>query len=222
MAVPFVVRHVAYAGVLAASVALCPIASAQTAPTAQSASEPSLRRALSHLADTHGLWGSFGVGRASAGLSCDVCSRDQNYAYLLSGQVGIQLAPRLLAGVETFAWLDVMGGGVDRIARGTFAMARIYPAGRSKLFVHGGAGLASYTINDGELGFRTKSAALALSTGVDWRVRQMVLTPTLGAVGSIGGDLHSDRTENPVDAHARLQMLRTSLSITWFRRGASK
>jgi hypothetical protein len=192
-------------------------ANAQSAAT--TAPEPSLRDALTHLADKHGLWGSVGAGRASAGLSCEVCAKQATYAYVLNGQVGIRVAPRMLLGAETFAWLDVLGGGVDRVARGSFLIARVYPAGRRKLFVHGGVGVASYTVSDGDLGFRTRSPAVALSTGFDWRLKQMILTPTVGAVGSIGGDLHSDRTDNPVDAHARLQMLRTGLAISWFRNG---
>ena len=160
---------------------------------------------------------SVGVGRASAGLQCGACVRETTRAYAVHGTIGIRLSPRFLVGAETFGWLDVMGGGVDRVARGTYLVARSYPFARSGIFLHGGLGVASFHTTDGEVAFSTRSPSLSLSAGYDWRLGEFTLSPALTAVTSTGGRLHSDRTDNAVTENARLGMLRTSVAISWFR-----
>jgi hypothetical protein len=194
---------------------LARVAHAQTAPTPPA---PTIGAALSHLADRHGLWGSVGLGRGSAGLDCDACAPGSTYAYVGHGTIGIRLSSRVLIGAETFAWMNVVGGGVDRIARGSYLVGRTYLFGRSPLFLHGGLGVASYTINDGALGFRTRSPSASLAAGYDWRLRGVTVSPQIAAVASTGGALHSSRTENPIAERARLGLLRTSLALSWYRR----
>ncbi len=179
--------------------------------------ETSIGSALRQSADRHGLWGSVGVGRASAGLQCGACVREKTRAYAVHGTIGIRLSPRFLVGAETFGWLDVMGGGVDRVARGTYLVARSYPFAGSGIFLHGGLGVASFHTTDGEVAFSTRSPSLSLSAGYDWRLGEFTFSPALTAVTSTGGRLHSDRTDNAVTENARLGMLRTSVAISWFR-----
>ncbi len=181
------------------------------------APEPTVRSALSHLADKHGLWGSIGLGRASGSLQCDACAKRATYAYAGHASLGWRLSPTLLVGAETLAWFDVLGGGVDRIVRGTYLVGRSYLTANRSLFVHGGLGIASYTIDDGDLGFRTQSPSASLAMGYDWRLRSVVLTPTIAAVASTGGPLRSDRTTNAIAENARIGMLRTSFAISWYR-----
>ena len=157
--------------------------------------DPTVRAALSPLADKHGLWGSVGLGRASGRLQCEACTKGATYAYAGHASIGWRLSPVLLVGAETLAWFDVMGGGVDRIVRGTYLVGRSYLTAGRRLFVHGGLGVASYTINDGDLAFRTQSPSASLAMGYDWRLRTVVLTPSIAAVASTGGPLRSDRTE---------------------------
>ena len=189
-----------------------------TASTATAAkNEPSVGSALRRSADRHGLWGSLGIGRAGAGLSCEACGRETTRAYAIHGTIGVRLSPKFLVGGETFAWLDVFGGGVDRVARGTYLIARSYPFEGSSLFLQGGLGVASFRVNDGDVAFTTRSPSLALSGGFDWRLGEFTLTPTLTAVTSTGGRLTSNRTGNAITENARLGLLRTSVALSWFR-----
>ncbi|MBL0171279.1 MAG: hypothetical protein IPP90_11205 [Gemmatimonadaceae bacterium] len=192
-------------------------ASTGSASTAASHGEPGVGSALRRSADRHGLWGSLGIGRATAGLHCDACVRETTRAYAVHGTLGVRLSSRFLVGAETFAWLDVIGGGVDRIARGTYLVARTYPFEGSPLFLHGGLGVASFQVNDGTVAFTTRSPSLSIAAGYDWRVGEFTVTPTLTALTSTGGRLNSDRTGNAVTSNARLGMLRTSVALSWFR-----
>lgn len=182
-----------------------------------SASAPSIADALRHTADRLGLWGSVGLGRASAGLSCSTCADESTRAYALEGKIGVRLTSRFFMGAETFAWLDVFGNGIDRIARGSYIVARLYPLAQHRLFVHGGLGVASFRVYDDEIGFMTRSPSMSLATGYDWRIGNAIVTPAIAAVASTGGELRSSRTSNAVDDNARLTMLRTSVSFSWFR-----
>lgn len=208
--------------------ALAQVARAQPAPAPSKASakeaakddskeDTSVGAALRRSADRHGLWGSVGVGRASAGLSCEACARETTRAYAFHGTIGVRLSSRFLVGAETFAWLDVIGGGVDRIARGSYLVARSYPFEGSPLFLHGGLGLAGFQVNDGDVAFTTRSPSLSLAAGYDWRVGSMTLTPSITAITSTGGRLNSDRTGNAITDNARLGLLRSSLALSWFR-----
>ncbi len=178
--------------------------------------DESVGGALKRSADRHGLWGSLGLGRGSAGLSCSTCAGETTKAYSLTGTIGLRVTPKFLVGVESFAWLDVVGGGVDRIARGTYLIARSYPFS-SRVFVHGGLGVASFEVNDGEVAFSTRSPSMSLGLGFDWRLGGFTLTPAITAIMSTGGPLTSDRTNNAVTDNAQLGMLRTSVALSWFR-----
>ncbi len=193
------------------------VSPASTSPSTSAPAEPGIAAALRRSADAHGLWGSVGVGRGTAGLDCDVCARETTRAYSLQGTIGVRLSSTFLVGAETFAWLDVIGGGVDRIARGTYLIARSYPFGASPLFLHGGLGVASFQVNDGEVAFKTRSPSLSLAAGYDWRLGGLTVTPTLTAITSTGGRLNSDRTGNAITDNARLGLLRSAVAFSWFR-----
>jgi len=193
-----------------------PAPAAGSVPTPASA-EPTMRAAVRRLADKHGVWASLGVGRGAASLDCAACATSTTRAYSIEGTLGIRLSPRFLVGAETFGWLDVMGGEADRIAKGTYLVARGYRSAKSKLFVQAGAGIASFEVNDGEVKFRTRSPSLALTSGYDWRIDQITITPAITAVGSTGGRLESDRTGNSIADDARLGLLRATISLSWFR-----
>ncbi len=179
--------------------------------------EPTVGAALRRAADKHGVWGSVGVGQGRAGLDCTTCASKQTKAYSLQGTIGMRVTPRFLIGVETFAWLDVIGGGVDRIARGNYVIARSYPVRTSRLFLHGGLGVASFEVNDGEVAFKTRSPSLSMGLGYDWRLGGLSLTPSVTAIGSTGGRLNSDRTGNAITDNARLGYLRSALAFSWYR-----
>ncbi len=193
------------------------VSPASTSPSTSAPAEPGIAAALRRSADAHGLWGSVGVGRGTAGLDCDVCARETTRAYSLQGTIGVRLSSTFLVGAETFAWLDVIGGGVDRIARGTYLIARSYPFGASPLFLHGGLGVASFQVNDGEVAFKTRSPSLSLAAGYDWKLGGLTVTPTLTAITSTGGRLNSDRTGNAITDNARLGLLRSAVAFSWFR-----
>ena len=203
------------------TVALAHRALAQPSATVSTSSannkDLSVGGALRRSADRNGLWASLGVGRGSAGLQCGACAKESTYAYTLQGSLGMRLTPRVLVGAEMFAWMDVLGGGVDRIARGSYLIARAYSSREAKLFLQGGLGLASFQLKDGGVTFATRSPSGSLTAGYDWRLDGFTVTPSVSAVGSIGGRLQSDKTGNAIADNARLGVLRTSVSLSWYR-----
>ena len=204
------------ANAMAAPTHAQPTPAAGSVPTPANA-EPTVRAAVRRLADKRGVWASVGVGRGTASLHCDACATSMTRAYSIEATLGIRLSPRFLAGAQTFGWLDVMGGQADRIARGTYLVARGYRSAKSKLFVQAGAGIASFEVNDGEVKFRTRSPSLSLSGGYDWRIDRITITPAITAVASSGGHLKSDKTGNSIADNARLGLLRATVSLSWFR-----
>lgn len=201
--------------ILSAAVSAQP--QATTGSTSAAPAEPTMRAAVRRLADKHGLWASLGVGRGAATLDCGACSTETTPAYSIQGTLGIRLSPQFLIGAETFAWLDVMGGQADRVARGTYLVARGYRSSKSKMFLQLGAGIASFTVDDGEVEFKTRSPSLSLTGGYDWKIDRITITPAITAVGSIGGKFKSDKTGNSIADDARLGVLRGTISLSWFR-----
>jgi hypothetical protein len=198
-----------------------PVSTPTVSPRTSSASsdadrEPTLRSAIAHLATKHGVWLSFGGSRGGADLFCDVCTQDPTYAWAMQASAGIRLVPSLLLGVETVGWFDVFGDA-NRTVRSTTLMLRSYSFGRHRPFLQGGAGVARYRVRDGEAGFRTQSPALTFGLGQDLRVGSAIVSPHVDAVVSVGGRLHSERTDNAIDPNARVALVRTGLTLSWFR-----
>ena len=163
-----------------------------------------------------GLWGAASMGRGSAGLRCAACQSDQSAAFAGTLSIGGRAHPRFHVGVETWAWLDVIGNGVDRMARGTQLIARHYPLANRALHVTGGAGTSRFSVDDGDTRFDATSPALTLGLGWDMPYRGVMLSPAISVVASTGGALTSSRTGNNVAENARLGLWRSTLSITWF------
>ena len=150
-------------------------------------------------------------------MHCAACSDAATRAYAFHGALGLRFSRRFLAGAETFAFLDVMRGEADRIARGSYVIGRLYRSDASRLYLQGGAGVASFRVHDHDVSFITRSPSALLSTGYDWHVQGVTVTPSFTAVASTGGRLTSDRTNNPIADDARLAMLRASVALSWFR-----
>ncbi len=163
-----------------------------------------------------GLWGAVGVGRGSAGLRCAACQSDQTAAFAGTLSIGGRPHPRFHVGIETWAWLDVIGNGVDRMARGTQLIARHYPLANRAMHVTGGAGTSRFSVDDGNTRFDATSPALTLGLGWDVPYRGVLLSPAISVVASTGGALASRRTGNNVADNASLGLWRSTLSITWF------
>lgn len=205
------------AGLVAPPTLLAQARMRDSAATPVATNDQSVGAALRRSADRHGLWGSLGLGRGAAGLHCAACADGTTHAYTVFGTLGIRLSPRFLVGAETFGWLDVFGGGVDRIARGTYVVARTYGSRHASLYAQGGLGLASFRVNDGEVAFATRSPSASLSVGYDWHVGGFSVSPSVAGIVSTGGSLKSDKTGNAIADNARLGLLRTSVAISWFR-----
>ena len=175
-----------------------------------------IARDARNLAQRVGLWASVAGGRGSAGLQCASCRAGSTPALALQLAVGGQPHPRFHVGIEMWSWLDVLGGGLDRTARGTQVVARHYPLSDERLFVTGGVGTSRYSVDDGDTRFAASAPALSLGLGWDLPFRGVVLSPTVVMVASTGGALTSDRTGNSVADNARLGFWRSTVSITWF------
>lgn len=178
--------------------------------------EPTVRRAIAHLATKHGAWLALGGSRGGADLFCEVCTQDPTYAWSLEATVGIRLAPTLLLGVETVGWFDVFGGA-DRTLRSVTAVLRSHAFGRGRPYLTGGAGVARYRVREDDAGFRTQSPALTAGIGHDVRVGSTTVSPHVSAVVSVGGKLQSERTDAAIAPTARVAMIRTGLTLAWFR-----
>lgn len=193
---------------------------AQTAagdPSSPGLATPSaIRQDATTLARRIGLWASAGGGRGTAGLHCEACRPDAAPAFTVHAAIGGRPHPRFHVGIETWAWLDVIGNGVDRTARGTQVIARHYPSTRRSWFVTGGVGSSRFGVDDGTNRFSAASPALSLGSGWDLPFRGVVLSPTLVLTSSTGGALRSDRTGNPVAENARLGFWRGTVAVTWF------
>ena len=200
--------------------ALWPLA-ATAQPTRDStsgglATPAAIRRDASAFARRVGLWASAGLGRGSAGLTCPACQDTQTPALTAQFAVGGRVRERFHVGVALWSWLDVVGDGVDRTARGLEVIARHYPSRDSRWFLTGGLGTSRFAIDDGDARFHAAAPALSLGLGWDLPMRGVVLSPMLAITSSTGGPLRSDRTGNAIAEDARLGLWRTTLSITWF------
>lgn len=186
------------------------------ATRANASTEPSVRGAIAHLATKHGAWLAIGGSRGGADLFCAVCTQDPTYAWSLEATAGVRLAPSLLLGVETVGWFDVFGNA-DRTMRSVSAVLRSYAFGRQRPYLTGGAGVTRYRVREDNAGFHTQSPALTAGVGMDWRVGSATLSPHVSAVMSVGGKLQSERTNAAIDPSARAALVRTGLSLAWFR-----
>ncbi len=188
---------------------------ADTAP-ARLSTPGAVARDARALARRVGLWASAGGGRGSAGLQCDACNSATQPAFLGHVALGGTVHERLHVGVELWTYLDVIGNGIDRTARGTQLVARYYPQRTRELFVVGGVGTSRFSIDDGDTRFGVAAPALSLGAGWDIPVRGVVLSPSVSLVASAGGTLSSSRTGNAVAPDARLGLWRSTIAITWF------
>jgi hypothetical protein len=214
-------RWVLLASVLTAIfIVLSPLAvAAQPARDSTSgglATPAAIKRDASAFARRVGLWASAGLGRGSAGLTCPACQDTQTPALTAQFAVGGRVRERFHVGVALWSWLDVVGDGVDRTARGLEVIARHYPSSDSRWFLTGGLGTSRFAIDDGDARFHASAPALSLGLGWDLPMRGVVLSPMLAITSSTGGPLRSDRTGNAIAEDARLGLWRTTLSITWF------
>ncbi len=205
---------------LALSLLLVPMARGAAQPPSDSsarlATPNAVRRDVALLAQRMGLWASVGGGRGTAGLQCDACRSDAGPAFMVHAAVGARPYARFHVGIETWAWLDVIGNGVDRTARGTQLIGRFYPSVRRAAFVTGGVGTSRFGVDDGEARFSASSPAVSLGAGWDLPFRGVVLSPAITLMASSGGALRSARTGNAVADAARLGVWRGTVGITWF------
>jgi hypothetical protein len=189
---------------------------AQTPRDGGLATPGAIRQDANAFARKIGLWASAGLGRGSAGLQCDACQGNTTSALTAQVAVGGKPHARFHVGVEWWTWLDVIGDGVDRTARGAQLLARHYPSTARAWFLAGGVGTSRFSVDDGTNRFHASSPALTLGTGWDLPFRGVVLTPAVAITSSTGGALRSARTGNAVAENARLGLWRGTLSVTWF------
>ncbi len=220
MSLPHTFLLAAIAGLLTATApadAQRHVAAADTTlPAPRLATPGALARDARSIAHRVGLWAAVGGGRGSAGLRCSACRSESSPAFLGHLAIGGRPHERFHLGVETWVWLDVIGEGIDRTARGTQVIARHYPLATRALFVTAGAGTSRFTVDDGNTRFAAASPALSAGFGWDMPFRGVVLSPVLTYTASTGGALTSNRTGNTVADDARLGVWRSTVAITWF------
>jgi hypothetical protein len=161
-------------------------------------------------------WLSGSLGRGEAGLSCTSCRDDRSRAVAGDLAVGLTVTPRFTVGVQTVAWLDVIGGGVDRMIRSTQLTARQFPFRNYPVFLSGSVGMSSYRLEDDESRFDARAPSVEMGLGYHWQLGSLLLTPAVQALASTGGALKSNRTGNAPTPNARVGLWRTTIGVSWY------
>ncbi|MCU0635624.1 MAG: hypothetical protein MUE41_12185 [Gemmatimonadaceae bacterium] len=162
-------------------------------------------------------WVSGSLGRGEAGVACETCRDERTRAFSGDLGVGLTVTPRFVVGVQTMAWLDVIGGGVDRIVRGTQLTARQFPFANYPVFFAGSVGVSSFRLEDDRVRFDQRAPSFEFGVGYHWKIGELLLTPAVHAMAGTGGALKSNETGNAPAPNARLGLWRTTLGVSWYR-----
>jgi hypothetical protein len=136
-----------------------------------------------------GFWVSFGIGFGS--LSCDECNERQGgtNGYL---RMGGTLSQKLLIGGEINAWTKSEDGASLTVSN-FGPVLYFYPNPARGLFLKGGLGLSTISIDLGQFEIEENGVGLTLGLGFDARVgRNFALTPYFDILtsGYDGGSLN--------------------------------
>lgn len=162
-------------------------------------------------------WISGALGRGEAGLSCTTCRDERTRAVAGDLGIGLTVTPRFVVGVQTMAWFDVIGEGVDRIVRGTQLTARQFPFANYPVFFAGSVGVSSFRLEDDRVRFDQRAPSFEFGVGYHWKIGELLLTPAVHAMAGTGGALKSNETGNAPAPNARLGLWRTTLGVSWYR-----
>ena len=180
------------------------IASALFAGTLEAQGNPQTRQ---------GFGISFGIGAGSAGVDCEVCPDDRETG--LSGylRIGGYLRPNLFLAGESNGWSKTEDG-VEGQAGFLSAVAQWYPQPASGLFVKGGLGLATVSLEDDVDEITSTGLGITVGGGYDFRVgRNFSLSPYINYLRGFGAQANLNGTSTDFDYNVNL--LQFGLGFTW-------
>ncbi len=128
-----------------------------------------------------GYWISGGVGVGSFDLSCEDCESDRQSGVTVLLAMGGTPSQHLLIGGELEGWSKEQDG-VDIVFGHISGVAYWYPQTTGGLFLKGGIGIGTLSLDAGPLGDESDTG-LGLHAGVGYDVRlgkNFSLTPTAG------------------------------------------
>jgi hypothetical protein len=128
-----------------------------------------------------GYWISGGVGYGSWDLSCEGCQSDRESGVTVLLAMGGTPSRNLLIGGEIEGWSKEQDG-VDIVFGHVSGVAYWYPRATGGLFVKGGIGIGTLSLDAGPLGDESDTGlGLHAGAGYDIRLgRNFSLTPTAG------------------------------------------
>lgn len=128
-----------------------------------------------------GFWISFGIGYGS--LGCDDCDDERRSGTNVNLRMGGTLSQRLLIGGELNGWTKSEGDATLTV--GNFGPVLLfYPNPNGGLFLKGGIGMASASIDLGSVEFDETGVGITIGIGFDARVgRNFALTPYFDILG---------------------------------------
>ena len=125
-----------------------------------------------------GFWIGFGLGYGSANGSCDGCGSSDSESGLTGHlKLGGTLSPKVLLGAESDVWMKEINGATNTV--GNFSgTVYFYPSPAGGFFLKGGAGLAYYSVSEGNVSVSKAGLGLMGGAGYDVRVgRNISITP---------------------------------------------
>jgi hypothetical protein len=137
-----------------------------------------------------GFWIAFGFGYGSADITCDACPEtDREGSATGHLRLGGTLSPKLLLGGDVTGWAKEENGATLGLGTVSF-IAQYYPKEQGGLFLKGGAGFSSATIEVAGEQAGASSWGLSAGVGYDIRVgRNISLTPIADFLIAGKGDL---------------------------------
>ena len=169
--------------------------------------------AQSHPQTRDGFGISFGLGGGSAGISCEECPSERETA--LSGylRLGGYVSPTLFVGGETNGWTK-SELGVDGQFGALSAVLQWYPQATNGLYLKGGAGFASTTLEDADFEIQSNGFAVTAGAGFDWRLtRNFSLTPYVNYLHQLGAEADVNGVGTGFDLNSNI--FQFGLGFTW-------
>ena len=128
-----------------------------------------------------GYWISGGLGYGSLDVACDGCDSDRQSGLTGRLAMGGTLSPHFLIGGDVESWAKEVDG-VDILFGHISGVGYWYPRATGGLFVKGGVGFGSLSVDAGPLG-ESSDRGLALHAGVGYDIRlarNFSVTPIAG------------------------------------------
>lgn len=156
---------------------------------------------------------SFGVGMGSVGLEAEGTDFDRESGLTGYLRIGGYVRPNLMIAGETNGFTKEEDG-VTGTASFISAVALWYPQPTNGLYLKGGLGFTTTTVDDDVDEIKASGMGISLGVGYDWRIKpNFSLTPHLNWLRSFGNEADVNGTATGVDLTTDL--LQIGLGFSW-------